>query len=480
MGPKRCVSTCKQFSKEECNPPRCAYVNGNTRRYCRLSSKYVMRKPSCSVTRKIKKGEKEGHARKQISDFLGRTGKVVQIVCSKSGECLSFGKKTNEITSLFKGFTGFEYAISPIKKLGAPSVNGFVKEIEYERNGYKAYAALKSCQNATSDNLVYEYLVGIKYINRVMKQFPCFLQTYGLYFYKEDINRVRMSSAMPLNKALLNELVLQNTIDYKKACKDSLLASILIQHIHSAITVKSIVRSHNPVLEYDLIYVFFIIYQTLNSLKTKFTHYDLHDENVLLFEPSPGKHIQYKYHLLDGTIIEFRCPFIPKIIDYGRSFFDNGNVNSKTVYNKLCKECNNCGERVGFGWLDPKPYFGISSQKKNESHDLRFLDMVRQRLDAIPSGKSKIFIELKKMLGKIIYGKGIRAKEEKLFGTSENLKLHPNGKYIANVTDAYEYLKKLISDPEIVKLNNTKYQDPNKYGIFHIYESGRGMEYIAV
>lgn len=482
---KRCVSSCKQFPKEECNPPRCNYINGTTRKYCRLSSKYIMNKSSCNISRRIKKKEKGSHARAKIGEFLKRTGKILQIVCSNTGECLNFGKKMDEITNLFKGFTGFEYAVDPLTPIGKPSANGFIKEIKFVRNNYISYAVLKSSLTPTADNLVYEYLVGIKFINRVMKRFPCFVQTYGLYFYKTELDHSNMLYNIYNNTAQLNNLELQTNINYVKACQQSKFASILIQHINSAKPISDYMNSYNPTVKHHFVHVLFIIYHTLFSLKTTFTHYDLHDENVLLFQPNPGKYIHYKYHLANNTVIEFYCPYIPKIIDYGRSFFNNGNLNSKKIYDKICatKECKGCGDDVGFTWLDPSPYFGISSQKKNESHDIRLLHMIHTKLKKITTTKptNHNFTELSVMVNKVVYGVGIPDKDEKPYGTIENTTLHPNRSRVGNITDAYEYLKGIITHPDSIAENNQLLNDPNdKYGTFHIYEDGRTMEFISV
>jgi hypothetical protein len=483
MGAKRCISSCKEFPKEECNPPRCAYINGNTRKYCRLSSKYIMNKPKCNITRRIKKKDKEIYAKKHIGDFLKRTGKILQLVCARSGECLSFGKKVDEITALFKGFAGFEYAISPIRPLGKPSSNGFVKEIEYERNGYKAYAALKSSLDKSSDNLLYEYLVGVKFINRVIKRFPCFLQTYGFYFYKTDNDRITIKHMAPLDKNVLQKLDLQNSINYNKACNDSILAGVLIQHIRSAKSMRDMIKSYSKFCKTDAIYMLFIIYQALASLKRQFTHYDLHDENVLIIQPDPSKYYIYHYHLSDGTSIEFKSTYIPKIIDYGRCFFDNGNTNSKKIYQKVCNTCKMCGEDSGFQWFELPPSYGISSQKKNESHDLRLLHMIKIQLNkdktsSIPQPNTLPFIELETMLNKVIYGVGISTRSDKLYGTNENLTIHPNRSKITNVTNAYEYLKYVIKKPDIMKYNNDLFNGITLDGTFHIYDDGKPMEYI--
>ena len=83
-----------------------------------------------------------------------------------------------------------------ITPIGKPSSNGFVREIKYEKNGYNAYAILKSSATMFSDNLAYEYIVGHNYINKIVTRFPCFLYTYGLYYYKSDdaYNKIRYST----------------------------------------------------------------------------------------------------------------------------------------------------------------------------------------------------------------------------------------------------------------------------------------------
>jgi len=314
-----------------------------------------MNKPKCNVTRRIKKSEVANYAKAKIGEMIKRSGKFLQTICSDSGVCIAFGQKADELTHFFNGFTNFDNVISPIKRLGAVSANGFVKEIAYEKQGYKAHAILKSSQNINADNLVYEYLVGIKYVNRIMKQFPCFIQTYGLYFYDNEASWQQMKGAEPIEKTILKQLKIQNSVDYSKACKESKYASLLIQHIKDVKDLSTYLYSQLFIKE-CLLYVLFIVYQALSAISKTFTHYDLHSGNVLIYEPVKGKYIKYNYHQSDGTVIHFYLPYIVKIIDYGRSFFDNGNVNSKKIYDKICtvNNCNpQCGANYGFSWLDP-------------------------------------------------------------------------------------------------------------------------------
>jgi len=480
--PHKCTSQCKQFQKDECNAPRCRYIDGSQRHYCRLSYKYKMLKPSCKVTRKYKKGEEKAVAEKKIQRFIGRSEKVIKIICSNSGQCIAFGRKIAEINHFFKGFIGFDYVVGPVKALGQPSKNGFVKEIAFDRNGYKSYAILKSSRTPNADNLVYEYLVGIKYINRILHQYPCFIETYGLYYYKDPSHWTRMQSPFPIYNTILKNLELQNTIDYSKSCIEPHQASILIQHITGAKTLFDFLSNpaYVDVVKYDIVFVLFILYHALSSVSKTFTHYDLHNGNVIMYEPIPGKYIQYEYHLSNKTI-SFKCPFIPKIIDYGRSYFDNGNINSKKIYERVCREpdCDDCGELYGYSWLKPDSKVFIRSSQKNESHDLRLLDIVKNNFKIIESSVHPQTLAFKKLfaiLKKVKYGIGIKGADNKQFGTKENLRM--DGPNIYNVTSAYNSLRTLCETPELLVENETQYSNPaNQIGTLHIYDDGRTMVY---
>ena len=106
-------------------------------------------------------------------------------VCSDSGVCIAFGTESNNIKKFFDNFITFQYVVPPIMRIGNVSNNGFINQISYEREGYKAYTILKSSLNKVSDNLLYEYLVG-QYINKMTVIFPCFLETYGIYKYNTE------------------------------------------------------------------------------------------------------------------------------------------------------------------------------------------------------------------------------------------------------------------------------------------------------
>jgi hypothetical protein len=254
--------------------------------------------------------------------------------------------------------------------------------------------------------------------------------------------------------------------------------AVMIQHIKDASTLNKMFLK--PLfIERDLLNVLYQIYMPLATLANTFTHYDLHLNNVLIYEPVKGKYIQYKYLLNDGSVVEFKSSYIAKIIDYGRSFFEDNsetgiNRSSKSVYDTICQleVCEpGCGRFVGYDKLAPESFPGsfyfISGIKRNISHDLRLL------YNLINRSFQKINPSLYNLAQKITYGVGL--KKDKQYGTKENIKSGLPNK-IFNVVDAHIELKNMVKN-NVLK-NNNDYQNKELLGTFNIYQNGREMEFI--
>lgn len=486
---KKCFSKCRRLLQDECigKPRLCKYTNGKTFKYCRLSKNYALDK-NCNMTRKKRKLTKE-EAAKTITKFMKQTSikrksRFLKVVCSDSGACIAVGTEIKKINQFFNHYTGFEYAVSPIKSIGAPSANGFIKEIKYTREGYDSYAILKSSTRRNADNLMYEYQVG-QYINKQNKVFPCFLETYGLFSYNNEATWKHFKDTKSNNINMLK----QNTtliphIDYKKGCTHPKHIAILIQHVNKAITLYDFILNASKEsdsnkreyeMNFDVFYILYQIYFTLDALKNEFTHYDLHAYNVLLYEPVKGGYITYHYHLKSGKIIEFQSKYIAKIIDYGRCYYkESAKNNSKKTYDNICstKECDpNCGENVGLITLSPEEYPGsyhyISSQVHNRSHDLRLAYMVKISLEQI--NPDEIFPVFKNILDLIEY------KEN--YGTPEKIKNRYPTK-ISNVHDMCKMLEFFINQITIKERNEEYNRSFTKIGDMHVYEDRRPSTFI--
>lgn len=401
-------------------------------------------------------------------------------ICSDSGVCIAFGKENDKIKQLFQGFTQFKFVEPPIKRIGAESMNGFVNEIKYSRYEYHAYAVLKSCLELDNDNLMYEYIVG-QYVNKLNKIYPCFVETYGLFLYKDHIKWSNVKKNNIVSTNILKDSIDIITPTYDIACTKSKYLAILIQHIKNATTLGSKINDTN-FINHDLMNILFQIYIPLTARMNEFTHYDLHGDNILLYEPEKGKYIQYYYHFADGTATEFKSLYIAKIIDYGRSYFKDEKTDSKAIYKEMCeaevdgkKICgSNCGEYYGFGWLKPEKNDGendyIVSQKSNVSHDLLLARHIYIRIThSIPDNNP-----IKNILAQIVYRALSRGLPR---GTNEIKESGIKDKKINNIQDLSIKLNQYVKEQQ--QKNNEIYAQYEKMGDLHVYMDGsRPMEFI--
>ena len=480
---KRCPNGTRKNKKTgECEPknknkPNKRCPNGTRKNKKTGICEPKSNKPTSTTNKKRQRriennSQKQRSAVKKIQNFMLRTTQkrrlhFLKSVCSDAGVCIAFGQETNKIRNFFGGFTKFRH-VTGLKQIGKDSANGFVLEIQYSRDNYNAHSILKNSLAKGSDNLAYEYFVG-QYINRKINRFPCFLETYGLFVNNK--NKTSLQTNLQQDLTLISD---NKSADiYKISCTDSDKLSLLIQHISNAQTIED--KLHDPdFIINDLLFVLYQVYMPLMCLQNEFTHYDLHSENVLLYEPVIGKYIHYHY-FVNGDKISFKSKYIAKIIDYGRCFFDDKITNSMFIHNKICQEksCDpECGEEVGYGWLHEDSLDGynyyINSSEVNTSHDLRLMYDITLRKNTIPSFALPQFPELRSLLYKVEYGEGIDDQDSKPFGTMPNPDSGIPYK-INNVQDAYIMLEALINTSNMQKRNNRDYNNMTKLGDLYVY-----------
>jgi hypothetical protein len=352
-------------------------------------------------------------------------------ICPSSGYCFALGKSTTIIKEYFNNFVNFEFVKSeenqpPIKKISSGS-NGFTMLVEYEKENYKANAVLKFVKGATKDNLVYEALVGLNYINIQLKYFPCFFETYGLFScvnetFIENLNLRYNHFITDTSSMTENEKInyLQNNIKYipwldywsklskinikktgvlpksleklaKETCDKNYLKTLLIEYIDNPITLGTFIENNkrNPYsFIIDVIQLMFQIYSVLNTIKNEFTHYDLHYSNVLLYKIPDNKFVEINYIDENNNTITIKTEYIAKIIDLGRSHCpDTKNFAKVLCRSELCYEKDDPEEYneydclggltdVGINYFLNNPHniedsYYITNRKPNISHDLR-------------------------------------------------------------------------------------------------------------
>jgi len=454
-------------------PPVKSKSNSKTKKSLSKSKKSALRRLT------------EKRAARIVGKFMKKTGskrktEFLKAICSDSGVCIAFGKEKKKILDFFNGFTAFDY-LSGIKAIGAVSANGFVKELEYERNGYKAHAILKSSKEKNSDNLMYECYVGMV-LNNIAKQIPCFVETYGLYEYKTDASREKFQREKSGLVDLKSMLTNHKNYNYGHSCANSINQCVLIQHIKGAASIGDKIYKGTPDFDFvinDFLYAIYQIYFALGGLATIFTHYDLHPDNVILYKPVDGKYIEFHYHRPTGTV-SFKSQYIAKMIDYGRSFINHAPNSSNAYYKLVCAadKCNNkdedgdededekCGDKSGYGWMEPPlanwNYY-ISSTLNNRSHDLRLLHSLWTRMPwhDEPFKSHRMRAVLKNIIGRVKY--------EGQFGTPPIVgKKDINGK-IEDVIDAEFFIKTAILTDDQKKANDSYYSGMSKLGDLHVY-----------
>ena len=214
------------------------------------------------------------------------------------------------------------------------------------------------------------------------------------------------------------------------------------------------------------------------ALDSYFTHYDLHTDNVLLYEPIKNGYITYNYYIsFNGktTRVTFNSRYIVKIIDYGRCFYDLNTEDEISDSSKLhqiicsvdsCKP--KCGSKFGFLYLtnhgNLAKQFYVLSSKANSSHDLRLLSMLKPYLDYVEK------LDLRSLIQKVVF------KDD--YGTPD-LETKGYPKKINNVTDACLCLKDLINKKSYIDANNNIYSSLKKIGEMHIHNDGSPLRFEA-
>jgi hypothetical protein len=429
------------------------------------TSKFRKRKyfTKSKTVKKFKGGEFDENTKNLISLNIQNKNenfsKLLQSTCKNPDNCLALGPYNEYIKHFFNNFHDLSLIDnSKIKQIGKVSANGFILELPFKKLNYTAYTILKCSRENTSDNLYYEYFVGKNFINKYINKIPCFVETYGLYKFKNITTYNNLSKA--IQKNTLNSININNLIEYvdvpegslsmfKQSCINSKIYSVLIQHFDKFITLHDEYTDNFDNIKYDLYNILYQIYYGLCYLGNKYTHYDLHSNNVGLYKPFDGKKcISMRYHS-KGVLYEFKSEYVVKIIDYGRNYIstdiissstgEKQNVNTKKIIDTIIcpsAECNpECGNLQGYDVINGSQdnpvgsYYWINPTKPNISIDLRLSNIY----DAIRPPN-------------LIYRNN--------FGTPEYMTSNPNN--ITTIFDMKNHLETMLNGFNQQK-NNKKY-----------------------
>ena len=382
--------------------------------------------------------------------------------CPDSIQCIGFGEELFSINAFFRHFTDFTLIDDRVdsERIGDVSNNGFRYKLSYLNDGYSSVAILKSTQKINSDNLMYEYNVGL-FINSMCPYYTCFLETYGLFQYNTMADYNKFKTNKKVSKAELNNSLTSIPLDYSIGCPNSQTISLLVQYVNG-ISLTDLINLNTDnynFVNYDLWCILFQIYYALSELGDNFTHYDLHTSNVMIYQPNREKYITYNYYLARGDIT-FKSRYIAKIIDYGRSYFNNGQPNgsSDDVYNRTrsIRPCDSKyrsgtipdgGTQYGMPWGGLSAY-NIDTRRRNVSADLRLIYMVGQQLI---SRRAMLNQYIPQIINSIVFDP--MNKYSKYCTDEIHQSVMHNG-YIYNVSDAFECIAMYIST------NSRYYENP--------------------
>jgi hypothetical protein len=255
---------------------------------------------------------------------------VLKIECKNPDNCLALGKYAYALKSYFNNFRDLTLIDNDkLKKIGKPSQNGFVIEVPFIKDGYTAYTVLKCSSFKESDNLFYEYFVGVEFINTYIKKLPCFVETFDCYNFISTPKWNQLKTAATTNSfaairlnTILRPFITNSSIKqmFEKSCEKNKLIAILIQHFDNVRSLHDECSNNYNNIKYDIYNILYQVYFGLTQLGNLYTHYDLHSNNVLLYKPYDGKkYIKMIYHS-KGKIYEFKSEYVSKIIDYGRNY----------------------------------------------------------------------------------------------------------------------------------------------------------------
>jgi hypothetical protein len=319
---------------------------------------------------------------------------------------------------------------------------------------------------------MYEYVVGRQINQLFYNKYPIFVETYDYYYtYRNEATWHDLKENVYVG-TLKNALVPYNVVDTKMSCERSKHLCILIQHINNAPTLDHELNVSKNFRRYELLNTLYQIYFTLSAIKTQFTHYDLHTDNVLIYTPDETKYIQYHFHTLLGEVISFKSRKVVKIIDYGRSYIETATATTKTnvCAEKACGGPANCGNDYGYSLIPPMNYF-IEPWKHNISHDLRLLTIIVNAIHNTARVAPDIPMIMQTELNKIKYSTN--------YGTKQSLNTGLPAR-IVNVSDAEVVIRTLLKTPHFKNVNDVYSNAYTKSGDLHVYVDGRNMEYIPV
>jgi len=245
----------------------------------------------------------------------------LQAECADSNFCFLFNKHTVKLKRYFYDFK-FLTHLADVHEMMPNDASGEVRSTQgrfyhfhFERAGYKAEAVLKNASQESNDNLYYEYVVGL-FLNHYLKIFPCFVETYHLFQLPLE-KRESIQYRRTLTNFFRRNLKAAPNMGLDEACAEPLSTCLLLQYVPNSVSLSALAEQD---LNLNIWGVLMQVFFTLSQLHGLFAHYDLHIDNLLLYETEPDTYITYHYHFGEEDVVQVDCQYLVKMIDYARCF----------------------------------------------------------------------------------------------------------------------------------------------------------------
>lgn len=262
-------------------------------------------------------------------------------LCSNNiDQCLLFNIKKPEIKDLFHQFD-LSHVDQHIEPIYVESYNAYAVHLQYispcDDSEQRLHVILKLSRSPSSDNLQYEYYVGM-YINQyILPYLPVFIETYELLRFIPNgydilfqiYSRQSNTLSEPLNMILTVEPHKVNFSEdppVEPLNEPSTNHALLLQDIYESYSFKdmNLMKFNAGDIDYfqiDIPSILFQLYYSLDLLlrhpTIQFVHKDLHVENIMIYELA--EYIEYHFEC-GAEIVQFKSKYVVKIIDYGRCY----------------------------------------------------------------------------------------------------------------------------------------------------------------
>ena len=219
----------------------------------------------------------------------------------------------------------FRHWFTSLSQIGSPSVEGYAVLSSFSRD--TKLFVIKTPRDPSDDNLVHEALVGTFMARQCRLYVPNFMYVYGY---------TRCSPPVILQRQVVSQCT----------ASDPAVGYLITENIRDSIPIREFVRVCDGA---TFMKVFVSLLNGLNVAFALFeyTHYDLHDGNVMIREFKQEVSIPiYNEHLEVTGFLKSR--YVPYIIDYGNSHIKVGDRH----FGKIGLEV------VGIGYT-PNPMYDV-------------------------------------------------------------------------------------------------------------------------